>query len=126
MSLTLTLTDGTSSKTYTESELSNPLTITDVEGKSTSTTLDGNIYVDYAYNKKSFSVDIFNLSDSDYADIRGFYDRQFSTGNFPTLTIAELSITSMVVFFEIGSRSINDKCLTTNKLTLKFRETVQP
>lgn len=112
--------------TYIESELSSPFTIADVEGKSQNTTLDGNIYVDFVYNKKQFSVDIFNLTPSDYAKIRGFYDAQFTTGQFPTISIPELNIENMVVFFEISSRNIVNQCLLTNKLTLKFRETVQP
>lgn len=126
MSLTLTIKDSTASKTYTEAELGAPLTISDVEGKSQNTTLDGNIYVDYAYNKKSLAVDIFNLTPSDYATIRGFYDRQFSSAAFPTISIPELGISEMIVFFEISDRDIVNQCLTTDKLTLKFRETVQP
>lgn len=125
MSLTLTITDTTTSKTYNEAELSDPLTIEDVEGKSQNTTLDGNVYVDFAYAKKSISVSIFNLSATDYATIRGFYDRQFTNNRFPTISIPELSISNMAVFFEISSREINDKCLHTDKITLKFRETIQ-
>lgn len=113
-------------KTYTEAELGAPLTISDVEGKSQNTTLNGNIYVDFAYNKKSFTVDIFNLTPSDYATIRAFYDLQFTSGNFPTVSIPELDITNMVVFLEISNRNIVNQCLLTDKLTLKFRETVQP
>lgn len=112
-------------KTYTEVELSDPLTITDVEGKSSITTLNGNVYVDYVYNKKEFTVSIFNLSASDYAEIRGFYDRQFTLHEFPTITIPELGISDMVVYFQIGDREINSQCIKTNKLTLKFRETAQ-
>lgn len=127
MSLTLEITDTQAGKkTYTEAELGAPFTISDVEGKSQNTTLDGNVYVDYAYNKKSFSVDLFNLSDTDYATIRGYYDRQFTLNRFPTISIPELSISNMVVFFEISSRNIVSQCLTTDKITLKFRETIQP
>lgn len=112
-------------KTYTEVELSDPLTITDVEGKSSITTLNGNVYVDYVYNKKEFTVSIFNLNASDYAEIRGFYDRQFTLHEFPTITIPELGISDMVVYFQIGNREINSQCIRTDKLTLKFRETAQ-
>lgn len=113
-------------KTYTETELGAPFTISDIEGKSQNTTLDGNIYVDFIYDKKQFSVDIFNLTPSKYEEIRGFYDYQFTSGQFPTISIPELNIENMVVFFEISSRNIVNQCLLTNKLTLKFRETVQP
>ena len=130
MSLTLTLTRGTGnsavSKTYTESQLSSPFTISDVEGKSSTTTLNGNVYVDFAYSKKAFQVDIFNLSVSDYSDIRAFYDYQFTSGNFITLSIPELSISNMPVYMEMSKRNIVSQCLTTDKLTLNFRETVQP
>lgn len=121
----VTVGGSTNEVTYTETELSNPLTITDIEGKSQNTTLNGNIYVDYVYNKKSFSVSIFNLKSADYATIRGFYDRQFTLNEFPLLSIPELNISEMPVFFEIGSREINSQCIVTDKLTLKFRETAQ-
>lgn len=113
-------------KTYTEAELGVPLTIADVEGKSQTTTLDGNIFVDWAYNKKQFSVDLFNLTPIDYAEIRSFYEYQFLSSEFPTITIPELNITDMPVFMEMSTRNIVNKCLLTDKITLKFRETIQP
>lgn len=113
-------------KTYTEVELGSPFTISDVEGKSQNTTLDGNIYVDFAYNKKQFSVDLFNLTPADYADIRGFYEFQFTSGNFTVISIPELNISQMPVFMEMSSRNIINQCLLTDKITIKFRETVQP
>lgn len=113
-------------RTYIETELSSPLTISDVEGKSQNTTLNGNVYIDYIYSKKSFTVSLFNLTTEDYADIRAFYDSQFTTGQFPLLSIEELGISSMVVAMEISSRNIVNQCLITDKITLNFRETVQP
>jgi hypothetical protein len=113
-------------KTYTEVEIGSPFTISDVEGKSSTTTLNGNVYVDFAYIKKSFQVDIFNLSTSDYSDIRDFYDYQFTSGKFITLSIPELSISDMPVYMEMSKRNIVSQCLTTDKITLNFRETVQP
>lgn len=113
-------------KTYTEVEIGSPFTIADVEGKSSNTTLDGNVYVDWAYNKKQYSFDLFNLTPQDYADIRAFYDYQFNNSAFPTITVPELNIERMPVYMEISSRNIINKCLLTDKLTIKFRETVQP
>lgn len=113
-------------KTYTEVEIGSPFTIADVEGKSSNTTLDGNVYVDWAYNKKQYSFDLFNLTPQDYADIRAYYDYQFSNSAFPTITVPELNITRLPVYMEISSRNIINQCLLTDKLTIKFRETVQP
>lgn len=113
-------------KTYTEVEIGSPFTITDVEGKSSNTTLDGNVYVDWAYNKKQYSFDLFNLTPQDYADIRAYYDYQFSNSAFPTITVPELNIDKLPVYMEISSRNIINQCLLTDKLTIKFRETVQP
>lgn len=116
----------TIAKTYTEVEIGSPFTIADVEGKSSNTTLDGNVYVDWAYNKKQYSFDLFNLTPQDYADIRAFYDYQFSNSAFPTITVPELNIDRLPVYMEISSRNIINQCLLTDKLTIKFRETVQP
>lgn len=113
-------------KTYTEVEIGSPFTIADVEGKSSNTTLDGNVYVDWAYNKKQYSFNLFNLTPQDYADIRAYYDYQFSSGEFPTITVPELDINKLPVYMEISSRNIINQCLLTDKLTIKFRETVQP
>ena len=113
-------------KTYTEVEIGSPFTIADVEGKSSNTTLDGNVYVDWAYNKKQYSFDLFNLTPQDYADIRAYYDYQFSNSAFPTITVPELDIDKLPVYMEISSRNIINQCLLTDKLTIKFRETVQP
>lgn len=113
-------------KTYTEVDISSPFTISDVEGKSQSTTLDGNVYVDWAYNKKQYSFDIFNLTTQDYADIRAYYDYQFTSSAFPTITIPELGIDKLPVYMTMSSRNIVNQCLLTDKLTLKFRETIQP
>lgn len=113
-------------KTYTEVEIGSPFTISDVEGKSSNTTLDGNVYVDWAYNKKQYSFDLFNLTPQDYADIRAYYDYQFSSSAFPTITVPELNIEKLPVYMEISSRNIINQCLLTDKLTIKFRETVQP
>ena len=116
----------TVTKTYTEVEIGSPFTIADVEGKSSNTTLDGNVYVDWAYNKKQYSFDLFNLTPQDYADIRAFYDYQFNNSAFPTITVPELNIDKLPVYMEISSRNIINQCLLTDKLTIKFRETVQP
>lgn len=113
-------------KTYTEVEIGSPFTIADVEGKSSNTTLDGNVYVDWAYNKKQYSFDLFNLTPQDYSDIRAFYDYQFNNSAFPTITVPELNIDKLPVYMEISSRNIINQCLLTDKLTIKFRETVQP
>ena len=116
----------TVTKTYTEVEIGSPFTIADVEGKSSNTTLDGNVYVDWAYNKKQYSFDLFNLTPQDYADIRAYYDYQFNNSAFPTITVPELNIDKLPVYMEISSRNIINQCLLTDKLTIKFRETVQP
>ena len=134
MSITLTIQDTetvggvvvTNKKVLTEIDISDPLSIQDVEGKSQNTTLSGDVYVDYVYRKKNIKFKIFNLSDSDYNEIRGFYTRQFENNRFPTISITELNITNMVAFMTMDNRNINDQCLTTNTLELNFRETVQP
>lgn len=132
MSLTLTIKDYdaqgqvANTKTYSEAEVSNPLTIKDVEGKSQNTTLSGDVYVDFVYNKKSIDFKLFNLSASDYEAIRGFYNRQFTNNRFPTITITELGITDLVVFMTMGNREINSQCIKTDSISLNFRETVQP
>lgn len=126
MSLTFTISDGTATKTYAEAKILSPLKIKDITGKSQNTTLNGNVYIDYVYNKKQITLSLPVMSDSDYATIRGFYDRQFSNNRFPTISITELGISNMVVAMDISDRDIISQCLLTDEIQLTFRETVQP
>lgn len=124
MSITLTIEDSSKSKTYSELEIGSPLTISDIQGKAENTTLSGDVYVDFVYKKQEFSVQFPYPDEDEYLELRGFYDRQFTTNSFPTISIPELGIEEMVVYMDLSSRDIISQCLDSDTITVTFRETV--
>lgn len=124
MSITLTIEDSSKSKTYSELEIGSPLTISDIQGKAENTTLSGDVYVDFVYKKQEFSVQFPYPDEDEYLELRGFYDRQFTTNSFPTISIPELGIEDMVVYMDLSSRDIVSQCLDSDTITATFRETV--
>ena len=126
MSLTITLTDDMTSKTYTETSFEDNLTIERVAGKSTNTTLNGNVYTDYVYSKKEWTVKWAFMSATDYADLVGFYERQFSLDQYPVATIVTPTGThTSPVCIDINDQKITNKCGVVEDITITLRETVQ-
>lgn len=123
MSLTLTLTDTVDTVTYNLLEV--PFTTEDVAGKTDITTLSGNVYVDYLYNKRRWIHKWKTMSESEYNKLRGFYDRQLSLYKFPLLSIPEYGIENVPVVMSISARKTVNNCLRVEDVEIKLRETTQ-
>ncbi len=123
MSLTLTLTDTQDTVTYTLLEV--PFTTEDVTGKSEITTLSGNIYVDYLYNKRQWKHKWKTMSEAQYNKLRGFYDRQLTTYKFPLLSVPEYGVENVPVAMNISARKTVNNCLRVEDVEITLRETVQ-
>lgn len=123
MSLTLTLTDTQDSVTYTLLEV--PFTTEDVGGKSEITTLSGNVYVEYLYNKRRWKHKWKSMTAAEYAKLRGFYDRQLSLYKFPLLTIPEYGVSNVPVVMAISARKTVTNCLRVEDVEITLRETTQ-
>lgn len=123
MSLTLTLTDTVDTVTYALLEV--PFTTEDVTGKSEITTLSGNVYVDYLYNKRRWIHKWKTMSEAEYNKLRGFYDRQTTLYKFPLLSIPEYGISNVPVVMTISPRKTVNNCLRVEDVEIKLRETVQ-
>ena len=123
MSLTLTLTDTQDTVTYTMLEV--PFTTEDVEGKSEITTLSGDVYVDYLYNKRRWTHRWATLSEAEYNKLRGFYERQFTTYKFPLLSVPEYGVENVPVVMNFSARKTINQCLRVEDVEITLRETVQ-
>lgn len=125
MSLTLTLTDSNNSVTYNLLEV--PLTTDDVVGNTDVTTLDGNVYTDYIYAKRTWKHKWSWMTLDDYNELRGFYDRQFTNYEYPTMTLVEPDGTTITTYvrLEIGGRKMTSKCGTIEDVEITMRETNQ-
>lgn len=95
----------------------NPLEINDfttiqeneAPGSSENITLNGSMYVDYMYRRRSWTLRWDIISRDTFEDIKDRYDSQFTTGNLANV--------------HIPSRSINVAChLKINLMNLKYND----
>ncbi len=118
------LSDTVTSATLPELEI--PLTETPIEGETRVETLDKNVYVDQFARKRSWQHTFAYMSEENFNILKGFYDRQRTLWQFPTITITKLGVEDVVVDFEsMTPRSIIDNCGTVERVSVSFRETVQ-
>lgn len=117
------ITDSTGSLTLPALEV--PLSVTTLEGSSDVQTLDFNIYTDFITMKRLVAHTWSYLTEAEFNLIKGYYDRQFTLYQYPSITVTKLGITGMTVRFTLNPRSIIDQCGTVNGVTVSFRETKQ-
>ena len=123
MSLTLTLTDTQDTVTYTLLEV--PLTTEDITGKGEVTTLNGEVYVDYLYNKRRWKHKWKSMTEAEYNKIRGFYDRQLTLYKLPLLSIPEYSVSNVPVVMTISARKTVNNCRGVEDVEITLRESAQ-
>jgi hypothetical protein len=120
---TITLTDSTTSATMPV--LNVPLMQTVLEGAVDVTTLDLNMYTDFFATKRLWTHRWAYMTESEFNVLKGFYDRQWTLREYPTITIADLAVTDVVVRLNISPQSIIDNCGTVADVEATFRESVQ-
>lgn len=89
------------------------------------TTLDGNMYTDFASQKASWEFNYDSLTEDEYNDIRAYYDRQFTDLAYPELSIAHYSLANRPVRMYINEKDIWNNCGAIQNVKLSFRETDQ-
>lgn len=119
----IVITDSTGSLTLPALEV--PLTISPIEGSTDVQTLDYNIYTDFTTIKKLISHSWAYLTEDQYNDLKGYYERQFTLFQYPRITISELSITDMTAKMTLNPQAIIDQCGTVSNVTVSFRESKQ-
>ena len=123
MAYEVTLTDSTTS--WTSPTPNTPLAVQTIEAASEVTTLDLNVYVDLFGTKKMWTITWGYMSKTDYAQLRAFYDRQFTNLEFPTVAIPDLNIEGVVVKSSLSDQNITDESGLVENVELTLRETVQ-
>lgn len=119
----IVITDSSGSLTLPALEV--PLAINTIEGATDVQTLDYNIYTDFIALKRLITHTWAYLSEDDFNNLKGFYDRQFIFFEYPTISIPALSITDIVVRMNLNPQTIIDKCGTVDNVTVSFRESKQ-
>lgn len=122
----LKLTDNTGQQTLPEIEV--PLTVSTFEGATDVQTLSFDIYTDFVTQKRTWTQTYAYLTREEYALLKGYYDRQFTSFQYPRLSIdgsVNNNITNIVVKMSISDQNIIDNCETVQDVTVSFRETRQ-
>lgn len=120
--ITATITDSTASMDLPALEV--PLTIETLEGSNDVTTLDNNVRTDFTNPKRLISIQYDSLTESEFNQLKGFYDRQFSLFEYPTLTIDHYGI-EIDARMNIAPRQVYDHCGSVEDVTVTFRESIQ-
>ncbi len=119
----ITLTDD--SATWTSPPPQTPLSVQTLESAIDVVTLDLNMYTDLIATKRNWTVSWGTLTAIEFADLKAFYDRQFTLYKFPLLTIPDLSLSNIVVRMSINDQSITSADGLVDGVTVNLRETVQ-
>ena len=123
MRLTLTITDDQETATF--EILPSPFTKSRDIGKAEVTTQSGDIYTDFVYKKFNFKYKWGFLTEAEYRQLEGFYDRQFSLNKYPRITIPSLGVENMVARMKLGDQDIINDCGMVEDVSVEFRESKQ-
>lgn len=123
MSYVVTLTDDSS--TWSSPTPDTPLSVETIEHAAEVTTLDLNVYVDMISTKKVWTIQWGYMDAAQYQQLKGFYDRQFTLGKFPVVSIADLDVEDTVARMTLSDQSITDQSGLVENVELTLRETKQ-
>lgn len=117
------LTDDTGTTTFNALEI--PLSIQTIEGATDIQTLNYDIYTDFLVKKRVWSHKWSYMKESEYNELKGYYDRQFTLFKYPQLSIDYLNINNIPVRMTLNTQEIIDNCGTIQNIEVSFRETKQ-
>lgn len=123
MAYEVTLTD--SVDTMTINFPSPPLSERTIEGVADVVTLDMNLYTDFFATKREWSNTLAYMTEADFNQLKGFYDRQFTLWQYPEVSIPDLNASNVVVRMSLSPRQVIDNCGTVQNVQITLRETVQ-
>ena len=102
-----------------------PAQISTIEGATDIVTLDNNLSTYFTENKREWSNSWSYMSEAEYSTLKGYYDRQWTTFQFPLLTIDQLNVSNQVVRMYLNTQSVINNCGLVEGVEVRFRETVQ-
>lgn len=121
--ITLELTDDTGTLVLPILEV--PLSEETLESAVDVQTLDFNVYTDFVTTKRRWEHAWAYLSQADYDALRGYYDRQFTLFEYPTLSIDYYEVDAVPVRLYLNTKEVIDYCGTIQGVRLTMRETAQ-
>lgn len=121
--ITAVITDSTGSLTLPALEV--PVSIQILEGSNDVITLDNNVRTDFTNPKRLITLPYESLSEDEFNEVKGYYDRQFTLFEYPLITIEDLGIVDMPARFNVSPRNVYNNCGDVEDVELSFRESVQ-
>lgn len=121
--ITLKLTDDNTSVTYDLLQV--PFTQGEDLGKTDIKTINGNVYTDYIYQKRTWEHTWSYMTSAEYEELKGFFDRQFTNKKYPLVTIPALNVSNVPAVMTISNRQIINNCGMVNNVKITLRETSQ-
>lgn len=126
MAIQIKITDTQTTETF--SLLEAPLVSSPVIAETDVVTVDNNISTYYTGTKRRFEVNFGFMSDTDYAKLLGFRDRQYTNYKYPTIQItgaSNISSTSITAKMILNDQRIINNCGLVENVTAEFRESKQ-
>lgn len=120
MSYEITLTDNTGSATLPA--LNPPLSEEILEGAVDVVTLDMSMYTDFTAKKRQWTQRWAYMTEANYNILKGYYNRQFSTGSYPQVTITELGVSAVYARLSLSPQQVIDNCGKVQNVILTMRE----
>lgn len=102
-----------------------PLSVETIEAAIDVTTLDLNVYTDLIGTKRLWTANWGTMTETEFAALKAFYDRQFTLYKYPRLTIDDLGVSNVVVRMTITSQDIVGDTGLVDGVTITLRETIQ-
>lgn len=99
---------------------------TNLENAADVVTLDNSMYTDFVDNTHGlWEFNYETLSQDEYDALRAAYDDQFTTNQYPLLSIPYYSVEDRPVRMYMNEKNIWNNCGSVQGLQIKFRETAQ-
>lgn len=88
-------------------------------------TLDNSIYTDFTGSRhQSWTYNYDSLTQDQYDALKDAYDGQFTSYEYPTLSIPYYSVADQPVRMYINEKNIWDNCGSVQNVQITFRETL--
>jgi hypothetical protein len=103
-----------------------PLTKSRVDMTTDIVTLGNDIYTDFSPNRRrQWEFPYSWMYEDIYEAIEAVYDSQFTTGDYPTISIPYYGVEDVPVRMFLNDMEVIDDCGTIQGIKLSFRETSQ-
>lgn len=118
---TITLSDDTATLELPPLEVG--FATSTIESAQDVQTADNNISTYFTPNKRQWTHTWNYLSEAQFNEIKGFYDRQFTLYKYPLLTVGDDDVTNVPVRMYLDPKRVIDDCNIIQGVTITLRET---